>query len=264
MAFRLVTGRGLKEHVTSDDYGTLYALLFGGGNYRLDDPTCSVLDANTVHISQGNLLIEGRHFRNSKEGENLSIANGAQGRRRIDLVVCRYDFHTFGQDYLEEGTLAVIQGESVVGEPTVPDCAHGSILNGDHLVEVPLFTIPIDGIAVGEPSACLLDEWELPVKRGGSGVAIEIITQVRGAVQDAVAAAAAANAAAQKSASATEGAVTFEELSQLVAQMAAFHGQYMIVGETVFAPSAKASRSGETITFHSATFDEQAGRVTLA
>lgn len=263
MAFRLVTGRAEKDHVTSDDYGVLYSLTKGDGRYKLDDITCKVLDANTIHVSQGNLMIDGRHFRNSKEGENLTLANGAQGRNRIDLVVCRYNFEAFGEDYLEHGTLAVIQGESVIGEPQVPDHVHGSILNGDHLVEVPLFTVPIEGISVGEPSACMLDWYELPAKYGGTGIAVEIVQSVKGAIEDATAAAAAANAAAQRSAEACKGGVTYDVIEQIVAQMVAFHGQYMIVGEAVFIPSAKGSYSGEDVTLYSADFNDATGQISL-
>lgn len=263
MAFRLVTGRAEKDHVTSDDYGVLYSLTKGDGRYKLDDITCAVLDANTIHISEGNLMIDGRHFRNSKEGESLAIANGAQGRNRIDLVVCRYDFEAFGEDYIEHGTLAVIQGESVIGEPTVPDHVEGSILNGDHLVEVPLFTVPVEGIAVGEPSACMLDWYELPAKYGGTGIAVDIVQSVKGAIEDATAAAAAANAAAQRSQEAAESGVSFDVIEQIVAQMVAFHGQYMVVGEAVFIPSAKGSYSGEDVNLYSASFDEQTGQIAL-
>lgn len=161
MTFRLVTGRGEHDHVTSDDYGTLYSKVLGCGRYKLDDITCSVIDANTVHISEGNLLIDGRHFRNSSEGTNLTIANGEQLKNRIDLVVCRYDFSSFGEDYLEHGTLAIIQGASTDGEPQVPEHTAGSIIDGGKLVEVPLFTIPITGISVGTPSACMLDDYSL-------------------------------------------------------------------------------------------------------
>lgn len=169
MTFRLVTGRGEHDHVTSDDYGTLYSKTIGDGRYKLDDFTCSVIDANTIHISEGNLLIDGRHFRNSSEGTNLIIANGEQLKNRIDLVVCRYDFESFGEDYLEHGVLAVIQGVAVDGQPQVPAYTAGSILNGDKFVEVPLFTIPITGIAVGTPSACMLPSYKLHTKYGGTG-----------------------------------------------------------------------------------------------
>lgn len=169
MAFTIVTGRSDQDHVTSDDMGNLYALTQGSGRYALDDIECTVIDANTVHVSAGNLLIDGRHFRNSAEGTNLNIANGLPGMNRIDLIVAQYTYETIGEDYLEYGNLVVIQGTPTSGTPEVPECEGGSILNNDAIVEVPLFTIPISGVAVGTPSDCLLSAYELPIDRGGTG-----------------------------------------------------------------------------------------------
>lgn len=264
MAFRLVTGRAEQDHVTSDDMGMLFALTKGDGRYRLDDITCAVIDANTLHVSAGHLLIDGRHFRNSSEGENLTIANGAQGMNRIDLVICRYEYETVGEDYLEHGTLAVIQGTATSGEPEVPSCQDGSIINQDNLVEVPLFTVPINGIAVGDPSECLLEEYELPAKYGGTGIAVEIIRQVRGAVEDAVAAAAAANAAAAKISEMNDNSITYEMFASVAAQLAEVTGNYIVVGETVFVPTNKGTASGETVTFFNASFNELTGGISLA
>ena len=158
MAFRLVTGRGEVDHVSSDDMGVFYAYTTGDGRYRLNEITCTVIDSNTLHVSAGNLLIDGRHFRNSSEGTNLTIANGAQGVNRIDMIVVRYQLVTAGEDYTEQGDLIVIQGESVAGEPVAPSYEDGSIIDNDTFVDIPLFTVRITGLVVGTPSACLLDE----------------------------------------------------------------------------------------------------------
>lgn len=268
MSFRLITGRAERDHVTSDDMGWLYALTMGDGRYMLEDQAgteamrCTVIDTNTVHVTQGHLLIDGRHFRNGTEGENLAIANGSQGLNRIDLIVCRYRFETFGEDYLEHGELVVIQGDSVAGEPERPAHTEGSILNGDRIVEVPLFEVPINGLAIGEPSECLLDGYELPAKYGGTGVAVEIITTVRGAIEDARAAAAAANAAARHVESVQGESPTTENFEQLCIQLAAKLDDYLVVGETVFIPNTKASYSGNEVTFYNATADDE-GVITL-
>lgn len=263
MAFRLVTGRGEVDHVSSDDMGVFYAYTTGDGRYRLNDMTCTVIDSNTLHVSAGNLLIDGRHFRNSSEGTNLTIANGAQGMNRIDMIVVRYQLVTAGEDYTEEGDLIVIQGESVAGEPVAPSYEDGSIIDNDTFVDIPLFTVRIEGLVVGTPSACLLDEYELPAKYGGTGVAAEMLFDVRSAVADATAAAAAANAAAERSAMLAEGAVTQDELAPIAAALAGVTGGYLVVGDTVFVPSAKGVAANDEITFYSASFNEDTGAVTL-
>ena len=60
-----------------------------------------------------------------------------------------------------------------------------------------------------------------------------------------------------------QGAVTYDELEQLVAQMVAYHGDYMVIGETVFIPSAKGAFSGEDVTFYSASYNEETGAIAL-
>lgn len=265
MAFRIVTGRAGKPHVSSADMGWLFALTKGDGRYKLDDITCSIIDANTVKVSGGNLLLDGRHFLNSSEGENLAIANGAQGRNRIDLIVVRYRYIAQGDKYTEAGELAVIQGASTDGEPVRPECAGGSILNDDHLVEIPLFEVRIEGIAITDVSACLLVDYELPAKYGGTGVAVELVNGVKGAVDTALAAAAAANSAAQQVHMANAmNAASEEAIDQLATQLAAKLGDYLVVGSTVYVPQSKASFSGSELTFYSGSFDEETGTVTLA
>ena len=263
MAFRLVTGRNDHDHVTSDDDGTLFSLTKGDGRYKLDDITCSVIDANTVHVSEGNMLIDGRYFRNSAEGTNLTIANGSQGMNRIDAIVVKYEYQSVYEDYLEVGELEVVQGTPTAGTPEAPDCESGSILNNDQTVTVLLFTVPITGISVGTPSDCYLDDYELPAKYGGTGVAAELVHEIRGAVEDATAAAAAANAAAARSAVIAEGAVTQDELAQVVAALAGVTQDYIVVGDTVFIPSNKGVFANDEVTFYSATFNEDTGVITL-
>lgn len=265
MAFRIVTGRAGKPHVSSADMGSLFALTKGDGRYKLDDITCSIIDANTVKVSGGNLLLDGRHFVNSSEGENLAIANGSQGRNRIDLVVVRYRYIAQGDKYTETGELAVIQGTSTDGEPVRPECAGGSILNDDHLVEIPLFEVRIEGIAITDVSDCLLGDYELPAKYGGTGVAVELIHGVQGAVDTALAAASAANIAAQQVHIANAmNAASEEAIDQLATQLAAKLGDYLVVGSTIYVPQSKASFSGTELTFYTGSFDEETGAVTLA
>ena len=45
--------------------------------------------------------------------------------------------------------------------------------------------------------------------------------------------------------------------------MVAYHGDYMVIGETVFIPSAKGAFSGEDVTFYSASYNEETGAIAL-
>lgn len=170
MAFSIVTGRGESDHVTSDDMGRFQAATLGGQRCVIEGLEVSLVDNNTVHVSGGMLYVDGRYFRCTDEGEYLTISNGAQDRNRIDCIVLRYRMDEFGVDYYEYGELAVLQGDFAAGEPACPPCAEGSILGNDKLVEVPLWTIPITGLSVGDPSELLIKRgYSLPVALGGTG-----------------------------------------------------------------------------------------------
>lgn len=171
MAFELITGRAGRDHVTSDDIGMQNALLFGSGRYVLDELKAQVVDSNTLHVDAFNALVDGRHFRCSGEGVELKISNGTQNRSRIDLVVMRYELQVNGGDFVEEGSIAVIEGEQVIGDaaPVEPTCAGGSILSGDHFVEIPLFSVKLNGTEVIFDEDYRIGSYSLPIELGGTG-----------------------------------------------------------------------------------------------
>lgn len=171
MAFELITGRAGRDHVTSDDIGVQNALLFGSGRYVLDELKAQVVDSNTLHIDTFSALVDGRYFRCSGEGVELKISNGTQNRSRIDLVVMRYELQVNGGDFVEEGSIAVIEGEQVIGDatPVEPTCAGGSILDGDHFVEIPLFSVRLNGTEVVFEGDYRIESYSLPIALGGTG-----------------------------------------------------------------------------------------------
>ena len=171
MAFELITGRAGRDHVTSDDIGVQNALLFGAGRYVLDELKAQVVDSNTLHVDAFNALVDGRHFRCSGEGVELKISNGTQNRSRIDLVIMRYELQVNGGDFVEEGSIAVIEGEQVIGDaaPVEPTCAGGSILSGDHFVEIPLFSVRLNGTEVIFEEDYRIGSYSLPIELGGTG-----------------------------------------------------------------------------------------------
>lgn len=176
----LVTGRGGSPHVTSHDIGWFQAWTSGPGRYRLtealtngrvDTLKISVVDNNTVTISEGGILADGRFIRVSKGGEVLNIATGVEGAYRVDKIVVRYRYDVMGDDYLESAELVVLQGENAQSqeEAHAPEHVEGSILRGDNWVEIPLYTVPVNGIYIGTPSEIMLDYYELPTLLGGHG-----------------------------------------------------------------------------------------------
>lgn len=148
----LVTGYQGQDHVTAADHGSLYAAIFGNGSYVLDRGNklaASVISSNKVRISDGDIVLQGRHIR-LNEGANidLTIENGTQGYKRNDLIVARYTRNA--STGVEEANLVVIKGAASTSTPADPAYNNGDILT-DHaeVVDFPLYRVPLDGITVG-------------------------------------------------------------------------------------------------------------------
>lgn len=111
MSVELITGRGTTDHVGAEDFGAYQAYTFGVGAYILHGCEASVVDSNTVRISEGELLVQGRHVR-VKGSEDIAIQSGTAGRNRKDMVCVRYAKDLNG---VEDAPLAVIVGTPVEG-----------------------------------------------------------------------------------------------------------------------------------------------------
>lgn len=148
----LVTGYQGQDHVTAADHGSLYAAIFGNGSYVLDRGNklaASVISSNKVRISDGDIVLQGRHIRlNEGASIELTIENGTQGYKRNDLIVARYTRNA--STGIEEANLVVIKGAASTSTPADPAYNNGDILT-DHaeVVDFPLYRVPLDGITVG-------------------------------------------------------------------------------------------------------------------
>lgn len=143
---KIITGNTGEKHVTSEDDGTLYASIVGKEDYILDmndNFSHEVLDANTIKISSGDALLNGRQVRIPKGSYDLvSIDNGQTGYKRIDLIVIRYE----SNKVIEKANLVVIKGTSTTGNPTTPEYQKESILDGALIHDVPLYKVHLNGI----------------------------------------------------------------------------------------------------------------------
>ena len=152
MSLHLVTGHAGREHITSADHGAFHNALLLSGSYVLNSGnkfSASVITNNTIKISDGELIMQGRHVRlQPGEYEEVTIENGAQDSARIDLIVARYVKD--GTTGSENVSFVVIKGASVVSNPSVPAHIEGNILNGVLTADFPLYRVPVDGLNVGE------------------------------------------------------------------------------------------------------------------
>lgn len=151
----LVTGYQGSDHVTAADHGSLYASIFGNGNYVLNRGNkfaITVVSANSVRIADGDLILQGRHIRiNPGSTASLTITSGTQGYNRIDLIVARYTRNA--STGIEQANLVVLKGTAVTGNASFPSTNEGNdLLSGNATtVDLPLYWIPINGITVGTP-----------------------------------------------------------------------------------------------------------------
>lgn len=171
MAIELITGHAGVPHVTSADQGKLNSIIFGDGAYLISGCATSMTDANTLHVSVGEIMLNGRHVRVMGNGEDVHIDSGAVGVKRTDLVCVRYEIDASG---IESVSFVVKKGAS--GGAT-PSHTSGNILNGATVAEFPFVTVPLDGITVGTP-ARQMDSFAgfptnrlpvIPASKGGTG-----------------------------------------------------------------------------------------------
>ena len=148
----LVTGHANKAHATAEQAAGLNAGILGLDDYVLDVHDkfkLTVVSANKVTIGTGELVMQGRHVSQGTP-EDLIVTNGSQGQKRNDLIVCRY---AKGSQSIESAKLVVVRGTPTTGTPTDPALNTTSPLDGGTTYDMPLYRIPLDGIAIGTPVA---------------------------------------------------------------------------------------------------------------
>ena len=91
--------------------------------------------------------MQGRQVRiPAGQSEEITIENGTQGEKRIDLVVERY---TKNEDTkVESSETILIKGTPSETDPQAPACTEGDIRAGDTMADWPLYEVELDGINV--------------------------------------------------------------------------------------------------------------------
>lgn len=149
----IVIGYQGKDHVKAEQLRRLIAGMAGDGTYVLgtqNELAATMVTANQVRIDTGDIVAAGGAYATVETPETLIIESGATGQKRIDLVVARYEKDA--STSVESMELAVVKGTPVsYGDAADPEVQEGSIAAGDSPVEVPLWRIPIDGLAPGTP-----------------------------------------------------------------------------------------------------------------
>ena len=146
----LVTGYAGKEHIRSADQGSFNAAFFGDGEFVMSSGSRfagAIINNNTVRISDGEMLMQGRHIRiEPNTYEDLTISTGTAGTNRIDLIVMTYEKNAASG--IESAKLEVVQGTATSGTPSAPELVSGDILNGDLKNQMPLYAVYVSGVAL--------------------------------------------------------------------------------------------------------------------
>ena len=146
----IITGYTGEAHITSAQDRAGNQGIVGEGSYILNvgnKLAADVISANEIRIRDGVLSHQGCFgIIESGTYDSLTIANGAQGMLRHDLIVCRYTKNA-GTN-VEGLALVVIQGTASATNPADPTYNSGDIQAGDSPVDFPLYRVNIDGITI--------------------------------------------------------------------------------------------------------------------
>ena len=148
----IITGYTGSPHVTAEQDRDINIGIFGNESYIL--PTGSQLKAevssnNEIKVRDGVVMHQGCAASIKKNTyDSLTIANGSQGMKRVDLIVARYSRDQSAN--VESLTLKVIQGTPAESNPTVPEYTSGDIQAGDLVADMPLYQVIINGLNITE------------------------------------------------------------------------------------------------------------------
>ena len=148
----IITGYTGKPHVTSEQDRDVNIGVVGEGSYVLQTGmqlAAEVSSNNEINISDGVLMHQGCTASIKKNTyDSLTITNGSQGMKRVDLIVARYEKNQ--DNGIESLDLKVIQGTPAESTPTVPEYTEGDIQAGDYVADMPMYQVIIDGLNITE------------------------------------------------------------------------------------------------------------------
>lgn len=147
----IITGYRAEPHITAQQDRDVNIGIFGASAKILkgvgSEMAATVVSANEVEIADGALVAEGCTAEIQRgTTESITIENGEQGMKRIDLIVARYTRNS--GTAVESMELAVVKGTSAASNPAVPSYNTGTIADGDSPVDFPIYQVNIDGISI--------------------------------------------------------------------------------------------------------------------
>lgn len=149
---KIVSGKTGTPHVTSEQFRQIIEGTVGQGSYILtsgENLEPELASNNMLKIRGGMMSHHGNiSCVDLNTYDEVTLTNGSQGVKRIDLIVNRYTRND--ETGLEKNEWVVIIGTPDASNPKVPQHTIGNLQNGDLIDDCPVFEVHYDGINVTE------------------------------------------------------------------------------------------------------------------
>lgn len=147
---QIITGFTGTNHITAEMDRDVNIGILGPQSYVLSvgkKIESEVASNNEIKISDGVIVHQGCAGVIKKNTyDSVTIMNGSQGMKRVDLIVLRYERN---QDTgVESLGLEVMQGTPAESDPVIPEYIEGDIQAGDLVADMPLYKVELDGINI--------------------------------------------------------------------------------------------------------------------
>lgn len=155
---KIVTGKTGTPHVTSRQFRGMMEGIIGQDSYIIthgENLEPELVTNNKLKIKSGMMCHHG-NISTVEIGtyDEVTIQNGTQGMKRIDLIVNRYS--KVEGTGIEENNWVVIQGTPAAEDPAAPAHTEGNLQEGDLVDDCPVFEAHLDGINVTEIKKLLI------------------------------------------------------------------------------------------------------------
>lgn len=150
MSLELVTGYKGEAHVTASQVGAFNKVVIERETAVFNGFDATILNANTVRVSSGDLIFQGRHI-HLADGDHvdLNFDGGTAGVYRNDLVAVQYNRDQ--ETNVESASLVIIKGTGVSSQSAVQDPAYTDAdIDAAFMAQLPLWRIRINGTSVSE------------------------------------------------------------------------------------------------------------------
>lgn len=146
----LVTGFKGEPHISAENWADLNRGIVGEGSYVLpggEKFRAELVTNNLLKIYDGCGIMQGRQIViPAGQSDEITIDNGTQGEKRIDLVGVRYAKDDSSK--IESTAPFYLKGTPAESDPVAPAYTEGDIRAGDLTADWPLYELELDGLNV--------------------------------------------------------------------------------------------------------------------